>query len=154
MSSSITRSHNGPLLGALLRLASQFMSEQFSRWIESSGFKGVQPAHSAAIQPLWERAEGARITELARVSRMTKQSMSALVSDLEAEGYIERVKDPDDARAIRVRLTSHGRSYARAVRAFSRKVEAEWAERIGSHRLEELCATLELLRTTVFLASE
>jgi DNA-binding MarR family transcriptional regulator len=154
MSSTVTKSHGGPLLGALLRLASQFMSEKFSGWIESSGFKGVQPAHSAVIQPLWERPEGARITELARASRMTKQSMSALVSDLESAGYIERVEDPDDARAMRVRLTAHGRSYARAVRAFSRSVEADWAERIGSQRMEELCATLELLRTTVFLARE
>jgi DNA-binding MarR family transcriptional regulator len=154
MSSSIAKSPGGPLLGALLRLASQFMGEKFSSWIESSGFKGVQPAHSAAIQPLWERPEGARITELARASRMTKQSMSALVSDLETAGYIERVKDPDDARAIRVRLTAHGRSYARAVRAFSRSVEADWAERIGSQRIEELCTTLELLRTRVFLARE
>ncbi len=153
-SSSAAKSNTGPLLGALLRLASQFMSEKLSTWIESSGFKGVQPAHSAAIQPLWERPDGARLTELARIARMTKQSMSALVSDLEAEGYIERVKDPDDARAIRVRLTPHGRSYARAVRAFSRSVEADWAKQIGSHRIEELCATLELLRTTVFLTRE
>lgn len=154
MSSSVAKSHSNPLLGALLRLASQFMSEKFSTWLESSGFEGVQPAHSSAIQPLWERPEGTRITELARASRMTKQSMSALVADLEAGGYIERVEDPDDARAIRVRLTSHGRSYARAVRAFSRSVEADWAERIGSQRIEELRATLELLRTTVFLARE
>ncbi len=154
MSSRVAKPHDGPHLGALLRLASQFMTETFSRWIESSGFKGVQPAHSAAIQPLWERPEGARITALARAARMTKQSMSALVSDLEAAGYIERIKDPDDARATRVRLTARGRSYARAVRAFSRSVEADWAERIGSQRLEELCATLELLRTSVFLPPE
>jgi DNA-binding MarR family transcriptional regulator len=154
MSSRVANSHTAPLLGALLRLASQFTSEKFSRWIESSGFRGVQPAHSAAIQPLWERREGARITELARASRMTKQSMSALVADLEVAGYIERVKDPNDARATRVRLTAHGRSYARAVRAFSRSLETDWAQRIGSQRIEELCATLELLRTTVFLASE
>ena len=154
MSSHNAESHGGPLLGALLRLASQFMSERLAKWIEGSGFKGVQPAHSAAIQPLWERPGGARITQLARASRMTKQSMSALVSDLEAAGYIERVKDPDDARAIRVRLTAQGRSYARAVRAFSRSIEAEWAARIGSQRMEDLCATLELLRTTVFVAHE
>ncbi len=154
MSSSASRSNTAPLLGALLRLASQFMSEKFSKWIATSGFKGVQPAHSAAIQPLWEQHEGARITELARSARMTKQSMSTLVSDLEAAGYVERVGDPKDARATRVRLTAQGRSYARAVRAFARSIETDWAQRIGSQRIEELCATLELLRTTVFLAPE
>ncbi len=153
MSSDAT-SRTGPRLGSLLRLASQFMTERFSRWIEASGYERVQPAHSAAIQPLTEMPEGARITTLARASRMTKQSMSALVSDLEKAGYVERVRDPEDARAIRVRLTARGRSYAKAARAFSLSVEAEWAERIGSKRVEELCATLDLLRSKVFLDGE
>jgi DNA-binding MarR family transcriptional regulator len=146
--------HRGPLLGALLRLASQAMTERFNRWIESSEFEGIQPAHSAAIQPLWEAHDGARITALARASRITKQSMSALIADLEAAGYVERVDDPDDARASRVRLTAHGRAYGRAVRAFARSIETEWAEQIGAQRVEELRATLLLLRTKVFLADE
>ncbi len=154
MSSRVSAPHGRPMLGSLLRLASQFMSEKFSRWIESSGFEGVQPSHSAAIQPLWEMPDGARITTLARASRITKQSMSTLISELEGAGYVERIKDPDDARATRVRLTERGRSYARAVRTFSRSVESDLAERIGLQRIEELCATLELLRTKVFLVAK
>jgi DNA-binding MarR family transcriptional regulator len=146
--------NRSPLLGGLLRLASQAMTERFNVWIKSSGFTDIQPAHSAVIQPLWEAADGARITALARVSRITKQSMSALIADLEAAGYVERVDDPDDARATRVRLTSHGRAYGRAVRAFARSIEAEWAQRIGTQRVEELRDTLQLLRTKVFLAEE
>ena len=148
------KSDRGPMLGALLRVASQAMTERFNRWIESSGFAGIQPAHSAAIQPLWETTDGARITALARASRITKQSMSALIADLETAGYVERIDDPDDARATRVRLTPHGRAYGRAVRAFARNIEAEWAEQIGAQRVEELRATLELLRTKVFLTDE
>jgi hypothetical protein len=53
-----------------------------------------------------------------------------------------------------VRLTAHGRAYGRAVRAFARSIEAEWAERIGAQRVDELRATLELLRTKVFSADE
>ena len=143
-----------PQLGALIRLATQAMGEELARWIEASGFEGIQPAHSAAIQPLWRRPDGLRITELAKASRITKQSMSALVADLAAAGYVERVGDPDDARAVRVRLTPRGRTYARAVRAFSRQVEAHWAERVGAERINELRTTLELLRTSVFLAGE
>jgi len=154
MSTSTTRANEGPLLGALLRLASQAMTERFNRWIESSGFADIQPAHSAAIQPLWEAGDGARITALARASRITKQSMSALIADLEAAGYVERVDDPDDARATRVQLTSHGRAYGRAVRAFARSIEAEWAQRIGTQRVEELRDTLDLLRAKVFLAEK
>jgi DNA-binding MarR family transcriptional regulator len=154
MSSSTANANRGPLLGALLRLASQAMTERFNVWIKSSGFADIQPAHSAVIQPLWEAADGARITALARASRITKQSMSALIADLEAAGYVERVDDPDDARATRVRLTSHGRAYGRAVRAFARGIEAEWAARIGTQRVQELRGTLELLRAKVFLAED
>ncbi len=152
MSSEKIEPGKGPMLGALLRLASQYMAERFARWLAESKFQGVQPAHSAVIQPLWEMPEGARVTTLARASRITKQSMSALVSDLEAGGYVERVEDPDDARAIRVRLTARGRAYGRAVRAFARGIEAEWVGQIGPHRVAELRATLEELSSSVFLA--
>jgi len=154
MSSSATRPDKGPLLGSLLRLASQVMTDRFTRWIAASGFEGVQPAHSAVIQPLWDMPKGARITVLARASRITKQSMSALVSGLEAAGYVERVDDTSDARASCVRLTSRGRAYGRAVRSFARSVEADWAVHVGTQRIEELRSTLEELRSKVFLAEE
>jgi DNA-binding MarR family transcriptional regulator len=41
---------------------------------------------------------------------VTKQAVSQLVDDLEAMEVLERVVDPDDARARRVRFTSRGRA--------------------------------------------
>lgn len=149
MSTAQHDASRGAHLPALLRLTSQLMAERLARWIAESGFEGVQPAHSAVIQPLWEAAEGARITELAQHSRVTKQSMSALVSGLESAGFVERVDDPDDARAIRVRLTARGRAYARAVRAFARNLESEWVRRLGAKRVDDLRDTLHLLRATL-----
>ncbi|HSM97359.1 MAG TPA: MarR family winged helix-turn-helix transcriptional regulator [Rhizomicrobium sp.] len=149
---SSTKPHPG--LGTLLRLAAQTATDEFARWIADSGFEGIKPAHSAAIQPLWDVPGGARLTTLARASRITKQSMSALVDDLERWGYVERVEDPDDARAIRVRLTAQGRTYGQAARAFARSIEADWGKRIGACRMAELRTALEMLRAEVFLAGE
>jgi DNA-binding MarR family transcriptional regulator len=146
MSRPSSTSDRGPLLGALVRLAAQRLAEQHSKWLSTSGFDDIQPAHSAAIQPLWELSEGARLTTLARASRITKQSMSALVDHLEKHGYVERVPDPDDARASLVRLTARGRAFARAIRGFARDLEADWAKRVGARRVEDLCATLALLQ--------
>src|SRR5262249_24550754 len=103
--------------------------------------------------PLWDLPEGSRLTTLARSARITKQSMSALVDHLEAAGYVERAPDPDDARASRVHLTARRRAFRRAIRAFVRGVEADWAERIGARRFEELRTALELLRRSL-LAGE
>jgi DNA-binding MarR family transcriptional regulator len=146
MSRQTPSNDRGPLLGSLIRLASQVMAERHVRWLETSGFDGIQPAHSAVFQPLWDLPEGARLTTLARTSRITKQSMSALVDHLEKHGYVERVPDPEDARASLVRLTTRGRAFGRAVRASSREIEADWSARVGARRIEDLRATLELLR--------
>jgi len=143
-----------PLIGALLRLAGQGLQQRLSTWIAESGYEGIQPAHSAVIQPLWQSPEGLRITELARSSRITKQSMSALVAELDAAGYIARVADPDDARAIRIRLTAQGRRYVSDVRALSRQVEKEWAAEIGARRLEDVREALQLLLTNVLKVDE
>lgn len=142
-------SPRSPRLGALLRIATQSMTEQLSLWLASSEYSDLQPTHSAAIQPLWEHPGGARITTLAKASRVTKQSMSVLVDHLERCGYVERVSDPDDARASIVRLTARGRALGTAVRACSKRVEADWAERIGAEKIDELIATLGTLRLSL-----
>lgn len=149
MSSMQHQPDRGPLLGSLLRIANQALTERIVSWLSSSGYEDIQPAHLAAIQPLWDLPEGARLTTLARAARITKQSMGALVEHLEQAGYLERVPDPDDARAVRIRLTTRGRVFGKAIRACVRGVETEWAERIGPRRFEELKTALELLRNSL-----
>lgn len=147
MSNTKKSSRHPPRLGALLRIASQAMTQELAQWLAASEYSDLQPLHSAAIQPLWEDPQGARITTLAQASHVTKQSMSVLVDTLVARGYVERVPDPGDARAVRVRLTQRGQAFGAAVRATSRRVEADWAERIGPERVAALIDTLSLLRT-------
>ena len=156
MSRSTAQGNRGPLLGALLRLASQAMTERFNRWIESSEFAGIQPAHSAAIQPLWELPDGrahhrarARLANHEAIDERADRPISR------PTGYVERVDDPDDATSARACDSRHTAARTDdAVRAFARDIETEWAERIGAQRVEELRATLQLLRTKVFLADQ
>jgi DNA-binding MarR family transcriptional regulator len=133
------------MLGALLRIAHAAMVEEYTRWLADSSYSDIQPAHAAAIQPLWQRPEGVRLTTLAQTARITKQSMGALVDSLEQGGYVERVEDPDDRRAARIRLTARGRTFARHARAFAREFEKHLADKIGEKRLKELHSTLELV---------
>ncbi len=133
------------MLGALLRITHAAMVEEYAAWLAASDYRDIQPSHAAAIQPLWQRPEGERLTTLAQTAHITKQSMGALVDSLEQGGYVERVADPDDRRASRIRLTTRGRKFARDVRAFARDLERRVAEKIGTRRLDELRASLELL---------
>src|SRR6185369_15587418 len=147
---SSTRAEPGlPFMGAMLRMVGHAMQQRLTTWIEASGYKDIQPAHSAVIQPLWQRPEGLRLTELAKVSRITKQSMSALVSELESAGCVTRAPDANDARAMRIRLTARGRRYGTEVRAFAQQTESEWAEHIGAQRVEQVREALHILLTKV-----
>jgi DNA-binding MarR family transcriptional regulator len=138
-------SDRGPLLGALLRLAHRSLVTAVERELAGAGYDDLQQAHFAATQPLWDRPGGVRLTELAALGRITKQSMGALLDHLEARGYVERVDDPDDRRARLVRLTGKGMGLALAAREAVRRVEADWSSRVGARRIDALRETLQLI---------
>lgn len=134
-----------PTLGAMFRLVHFAIAREYARWLETTGYHDIRPAHAAVLQPLWAAPEGERLTTLAATANITKQSAGALVDALVAAGYVERMPDPDDARATRIRLTARGRRYARDVRAFGRELEARLGRRLGAARLRQLRGSLDLL---------
>ena len=142
---SISNSHDRDSLGSLIRLTHSAMVQKYGQWLAASSYKDIQPAHASALQPLWQRSDGLRLTELAQIARITKQSMGALIDSLEAAGYVERLDDPDDGRAWRVRLTARGRAFGRDVRRFSREVDARIEEQIGAEKVEALRSVLQVL---------
>jgi len=52
-------------------------------------------------------------TELARSQRLSKNTVSAHLRNLEEQGLIERTIDPDDLRAFRIQLSEEGRRTTR-----------------------------------------
>lgn len=132
-------------MGALLRRCHQAVVANLERGFREAG---LPPVQGAATQPLWDRPEGMRLTELAALAGITKQSMGELVDAMEAAGYVDRVPDPTDARARLVRLTKKGKSAGLLARKLVREVEARWAKKIGARRLEQLRDTLRQLAET------
>ena len=106
----------GRLLGALLRNAHQRIVHEVIAATNAHGVAEFQALHGNLLHPLWVNPDGLRITELATMARMTKQSMGAIVDQLEAARCVERVDDPRDGRAKLVRLTTRGRDAARVAR--------------------------------------
>ena len=133
---------SGPLLGALLRRCHQVVIAEIGRALAAAGYEEIQGSNNAVLRALWDRPEGVRSSALAATARITKQSMGATIDQLESSGYVERVDDPEDARAKRVRLTKRGREAGRLTRATVRRVEADWARRVGAPRLAALRETL------------
>ena len=134
-----------PTLGAMFRLIHSALVQEYARWLAGTHYQDVKPAHAAILQPLWSAKEGERLTTLAATASITKQSAGALVDALLAAGYVERVPDPEDGRAMRIRLTALGRRYGRDVRKFGREFEARISARLGARKTKELRGTLDLL---------
>lgn len=53
-------------------------------------------------------AQGLKVSEISSILQVTSPSITQLVKSLEAVGYVERSADPDDRRAVRVKLTDRG----------------------------------------------
>ena len=134
-----------PALGDLLRLLSQALNARLVADVTGAGFTEVRSAHFAVFKHL--DSDGARQTDLAARAQMTKQSMCALIDDLERWGYVERVVDPADARARIVRQTERGRALDRVARASIRAFEEDRERQIGAERMRLFRALLTELAT-------
>ena len=127
----------------LLDEALELYSTQLAARMADSDYTDLRYSHGCVFGNVDQ--EGTRLTDLADLAHMTKQSVGEVASDLEKRGYVERVPDPTDGRAKIIRLTERGRR-ARAIgRELIDEVEREWAERFGAERVVALREALEVI---------
>jgi DNA-binding MarR family transcriptional regulator len=111
-------------LGFLLAKAGQRWNEVLARRFAAHGFSDVRPSYGSVLVPLFEE-DGLRIGEIARRSRLSKQTMTTMVRLLERDGLVERSTDPEDARATRIFLTPRAHAFRPVAEATLRELEAE-----------------------------
>jgi DNA-binding MarR family transcriptional regulator len=127
----------------LLFIPSRAMEVRVLEAVVAAGHR-VTMAQSKVFQRI--APGGSRLTDLAAAAEVTKQAAGFLVDQLEANGYVERVPDPTDARARLVRITALGQDAVAVARPVQEQIEAEWVEHLGLERTLELYATLVELR--------
>ncbi len=129
-----------PLLG-LLEAAGDAVLSEFRRALEEAGYADIRPTHGCVFR--FVRDDGMRLTELARLAGMTKQSVGELVDELVELGYVERIPDPEDRRAKLICLTPRGAEAQRVGFGLLADVEDRWVERFGAARVKALRKLLE-----------
>jgi DNA-binding MarR family transcriptional regulator len=128
----------GQLLANLQRL---FRAELADRGASGGDVDGIRPAHLQIFGTI--KAEGTRLTDLARWSDSSLSATSELVDDLERLGYLERRPDPSDGRAKLVCLTERGWTAMRAGRREIAGIESEWAQAVGQAEYDALVDGLQ-----------
>ncbi|HXF32555.1 MAG TPA: MarR family winged helix-turn-helix transcriptional regulator [Solirubrobacterales bacterium] len=128
-------------LPALMELAVDAMWADFRSALLEAGITDIRPTHGCVFRFL--HGDGMRLTDLAALAGLTKQSVGEIVDDLTALGYIERYPDPTDKRAKLLRLTVKGKTAQATGFSLFSKLEEEWSDAFGSDDIAVLRTLLE-----------
>lgn len=129
-------SMDAPLVATLVRRLHLDIRQRLHADVRAGGHPHLTAAHMYVFQS--PGPDGVRPTELADRTNMTKQAMNHLLIHLERGGYLRRVPAPDDRRGTVLRVTDRGRDVERLMHESARRIEREWAKKLGRSRVEEL----------------
>lgn len=121
-------------LGFLLAKATQRWNEHLKGHFRDAGWEAVRPSYGSILVPLFEE-DGLRMGELARRSRLSKQTMTTMVRLLERDGFVRREPDPEDRRASHIVLTAKARRFEPVAQRTLDELAALAQERLGEQRL-------------------
>jgi DNA-binding MarR family transcriptional regulator len=133
-----------PNVGVLMFVAHRALEQRVLAALHDAGFDDTTMAQGRVFARIGEN--GTRLTELAEMAQVTKQTAAFLVDRLERGGYVERTPDPTDARARLVRIAERGRAAQAVAAVAERQVEAEWEAHLGSRDLARLRRLMGRLR--------
>lgn len=131
-------------LGFLLAKATQRWNELLAEAFARAGFADVRPSYGSVLLPLYEE-DALQMGELARRSRLSKQTMTALVRRVERDGLVSRSADPGDARATLVFLTERARAFEPVAAEVLRELDRAVRARLDPETLASLKQSLREL---------
>lgn len=129
-----------PLTG-LFGVALDAMLEDFHGLLQETQFSDIRPTHGCVFR--FVKDDGMRLTEIAELAGMTKQSVGEVVDDLVARGYVQRIPDPNDKRAKLICLTDRGVEAQATGFGLFAEVEKRWIKRYGAERIAQMRELLE-----------
>ncbi|MEO8882203.1 MAG: MarR family transcriptional regulator [Devosia sp.] len=131
--------HAGWRLGRLFR---QWKIE-FDAEMVALGHGFMAEARGAVVGHL--RPTGAPQAAIAAALGISKQAVQQLVDELEAEGVVDRIPNPDDARGKLVVLTARGAEAIRAGNRVKQSIEQRYRARLGEARFAVFMGALDEL---------
>lgn len=133
-----------PSVGVLMFVAHRAIEQRVLAALHAAGFDDSTLAQGRVFARIGE--DGTRLTDLAEMAQVTKQTASFLVDQLVRGGYVERVADPLDARARLVRIAPRGRRAQELAVGAEAEVYAEWEAHLGVREMARLRGLMGRLR--------
>lgn len=130
-------------LGRLLLASVIHWQDVLVLGLQKKGFRNFRASHMNLLRHI--DFEGTRITEIARRSRVSKQTVGELIAGCEAENLVKVVPDASDGRAKLVTFTKLGKSIIVAEREIMEKMDEQLALVLGGDGLASLREMLAIL---------
>lgn len=130
------RSQRETLLLRLLFRTTDTMNRTMAERIRARGYEDFQPSFTGVLAHI--DTEGTRVGSLARRMGVTRQAASQRLQEIERLGYLERVSDPSDGRAVIARHTPEGRRLLITAIEVMLEIEGEYEELLGGDALKRL----------------
>jgi len=87
--------------------------------------------------------------ELARIAELTSGTMTSRLDQLEREGLVRRLRDPDDRRSVLVELTKKGRAKHDEAMGVQAEKEKLLADALSPREIEQLNSLLRRVMITL-----
>lgn len=127
--------------GILLGLAFGAFASQLRASLAQKGHDNLHRSFGYVARNL-AAAGSLTLTELATRLGITTPGALKIVQSMEDAGHIERIADPDDARAKRLRLTKKGKTALETARTFHAAFESALVIKHGEKKVAALRAIL------------
>ena len=124
-------------LGFLLAKATQRWNALLAERFAIHGYGDVRPSYGSALLPLYEE-DGLRMGQLAARARLSKQTMTQMITQLERDGLVERRADPGDGRATLIYLTERARRFEPVAANVLAELDRLVKRRLGADRVAAL----------------
>jgi DNA-binding MarR family transcriptional regulator len=129
-------------LGFLLAKASQRWNELLAERFVERGFGEIRPSYGSVLLPLFEE-DGLRMGQIAERARLSKQTMTTLVRLCERDGLVVRERDPHDARAFRIELTTRAKEFRPVAGQILRELDEKVLAALGERATDRLKRALK-----------
>jgi DNA-binding MarR family transcriptional regulator len=118
-------------------------ASSLTRLFLSRSALGISRTEVGVLRAVSIRPE--RITDLAAAEGVTQPAITLLVNRLQERGWVERVQDPADRRAVLVTMTDSGREAFGRMRAEYRALLHEEMATLGDEDVETLARAIDVL---------
>ena len=135
-------------LPRLFKAVEQSFREKCLLMMRAEGIDGLFPGAMPLILHLGE-ADGLTISELARRCGLENSTMTPLLDELEKRRLAERVRDPEDRRAVRLHLTSHGRDMEPRLRGLLLRLQNAAFDGVPESDIEVMKRVMEKVVTNL-----